>query len=66
MSIWSKGKIMTKSETIEYAIKKRCQEYSLVEWCEEWEFTVDEFYKFLSLGRQAFDSDEIRERNYWE
>ena len=55
---------MTKGETIEYAIKKRCQEYSLVEWCEEWEFTVDDFYKFLSLGRQAFNSDEIRED--WE
>lgn len=57
---------MTKAETIEYAIKKKCQEYSLVDWCEEWEFTVDEFYRFLSLGKQAFNSDEMRERNYWE
>ena len=57
---------MTKGETIEYAIKKKCQEYSLVDWCEEWDITVDEFYKFLEHGRQAFDSDEIRERNYWE
>lgn len=52
---------MTKGETIEYAIKKKCQEYSLVEWCEEWEFTVDEFYRFLEFGRQAFDANGIIE-----
>lgn len=57
---------MTKGETIEYAIKKRCQEYSLVEWCEEWEFTVDEFYRFLSLGKQAFDWIEKRSITNYE
>ena len=57
---------MTKGEIIQYAIKKKCQEYSLVDWCEEWGITVDEFNKFLSLGMQAFNSEEMRERNYWE
>lgn len=57
---------MTKGETIEYAIQKECQRISLVDWCESWDITIDEFYRFLSLGRQAFNSDEIRERNYWE
>ncbi len=52
---------MTKGEIIEYAIKKKCQEYSLMDWCDEWDITIDEFYKFLSLGRQAFNSSEIRE-----
>lgn len=52
---------MTKGETIEYAIKKKCQEYSLMDWCDEWNITIDEFYKFLELGRQAFNSAEIRE-----
>lgn len=47
----------TKGEIIEYAIKKKCQEYSLVDWCKEWGITVDEFYKFLELGRQAYNSD---------
>ena len=28
---------MTKGETIEYAIKKKCQEYSLVDWSVEWD-----------------------------
>jgi len=50
----------SKGEIIEYAIKKKCQEYSLFDWCKEWGITVDEFYKFLELGRQAFNSDELR------
>lgn len=57
---------MTKGETIEYAIQKECQRFSLVDWCESWDITIDEFYRFLELGRQAFNSDEMRERNYWE
>ena len=52
---------MSKGATIEYAIRKKCQEYSLVKWCEEWEITVDEFYRFLELGRQAFDANGIIE-----
>lgn len=46
---------MTKGETIEYAIKKKCQEYSLVEWCEDWDITVDELQQFLTFGRTVFD-----------
>lgn len=48
---------MTKGETIEYAIKKKCQEYSLIEWCKSWDITVDDFYKFLKFGREKFDKE---------
>lgn len=48
----------TKGETIEYAIKKECRRDSLVEWCKMWDFTIDDFYKFLEIGRQGFDSRE--------
>ena len=51
---------MTKGETIEYAIKKKCQEYSLVEWCEDWNITVDELKQFLTFGRTVFDWIEKR------
>lgn len=53
-----KGKIMTKAETIEYAIKKECQKFSLIEWCESWGITVEEFYRFLKLGRKAFEGEQ--------
>ena len=53
-----RGTGMTKAETIEYAIKKECQRFSLVEWCESWDITVEEFYRFLELGRKAFDEGE--------
>lgn len=46
---------MTKGETIEYAIKKKCQEYSLVDWCEEWGISIHEFRYFLECGRIGFD-----------
>ena len=36
-----------KAETIAYAIRKKCSEYSLIEWCESWGFTIDEFEEFL-------------------
>lgn len=45
----------TKGEKIKYAIAKQCQEYSLKEWCENWDITIDEFYEFLDLGVEAFD-----------
>lgn len=51
---------MTKGETIEYAIKKKCQEYSLVDWCEGWNITVDELQQFLTFGRTVFDWIEKR------
>ena len=47
---------MTKGQTIEYAIQKECQRYSLVDWCEEWDFTIDEFYEFLEAGKRVFDA----------
>ena len=49
---------MTKAETIEYAIKKECQRFSLVDWCESWDITVEEFYRFLDLGRKAFEGEQ--------
>lgn len=45
---------MTKAETISYAIEKECARISLTEWCKEWEFTVEEFYKFLDAGKKNF------------
>jgi hypothetical protein len=45
---------MDKAETIAYAIMKECCKYSLKDWCCEWEFTVDDFDKFLELGEEAF------------
>lgn len=47
-----------KGEVIAYAIRKKCQENSLEDWCRSWGITVDEFYNFLELGRQAFDEKE--------
>ena len=47
---------MTKGETIEYAIQKECSSFSLAEWCVSWGITINEFKKFLVLGREAFDA----------
>lgn len=47
---------MTKGERLEYAIAKECCKFSLVEWCDEWDVTVDEFEEFLRLGKEAFDA----------
>lgn len=44
-------------ETIAYAIQKKCSEYSLVEWCKEWGFTIDDFKKFLEGGKKEFEED---------
>ena len=54
---------MTKSENIAYAIEKECSNYSLIEWCKEWGFTLEDFEKFLSYGIKGFkenseDSEE--------
>lgn len=51
---------MNKAEIIAYAIEKECQRYSLVDWCEEWEFSVDEFNKFLTLGQEAFYQEQTK------
>ena len=59
-------RIMSKGETIAYAIKKQCSEFSLSDWCEEWDFTIEEFDHFLALGRDNFDEEDMRDRNYYE
>lgn len=41
---------MTKAETIKYAISKECSRFSLIDWCEECGFTLDEFEEFLDNG----------------
>ena len=46
---------MTKGETIAYAIQKQCSSYDLSDFCEEWDFSVDEFYEFLEAGIKALD-----------
>ena len=56
----------TKGEIIENAIKKKCQEYNLAEWCKTWGITVDEFYSFLEFGRQGFNSNELRTKSCFE
>lgn len=48
---------MTKSEKIAYAIQKECSNYSLIEWCEEWDFTLEDFEKFLSYGIKGFEEN---------
>ena len=45
-------------ETIAYAIEKKCSDWSLTEWCEEWGFTVEDFEKFLEGGKKEFEEDE--------
>ncbi len=50
---------MNKAEIIAYAIKKECQSYSLVDWCEKWGFSVDEFNRFLILGQEAFYQEQM-------
>ena len=57
-AIRRKERVMNKAETIAYAIKKECQRYSLVDWCEEWGFSVDEFNRFLTLGQEAFYQEQ--------
>lgn len=55
---------MNKAETIAYAIEKECKRYSLVHWCEEWGFTVDDFDRFLEFGKNAFkESDGEQDEN---
>lgn len=48
---------MTKGETIAYAINKECCRWSLREWCETWDITVEEFKRFLELGSAAYDAE---------
>lgn len=41
---------MKKFERIRYAIEKECSRASLVEWCELWGFTINEFRAYLSTA----------------
>ncbi len=45
---------MTKGEKIAHAIKKECQRYSLIQWCDSWD--IEDFERFIELGKNAFDS----------
>jgi hypothetical protein len=58
-----RGAMMTKGEKLEYAIEKECCKFSLVEWCDEWGVTIDEFEEFLRLGKEAFDAKHKEESN---
>lgn len=46
-----------KAERIAHAIKKACCWFCLVEWCENWEFTVDDFEAFIRAGIKHFDEE---------
>lgn len=46
---------MNKAETIAYAIAKECRRMSLVNWCKEWGFTVEDFNRFLDSGKKYFE-----------
>lgn len=47
-----------KIELIAKAIRKECSSYSLVEWCETWEFTVEDFDEFLEYAKRYNDLSE--------
>ena len=51
-------KQVNKAGIIAYAIKKECQRHSLINWCKEWGFTVDDFYRFLEFGKNAFKESD--------
>lgn len=44
-------------EVIAYAIEKKCSEYSLVEWCETWGFSIEDFERFLEAGKKEFEEN---------
>ncbi len=48
-------------ETIAYAIRKECSRYSLIEWCEEWGFTIEQFQEFLDAGVDGFSLEQENE-----
>lgn len=49
---------MTVSEIIAYAIKKECSRYSLMDWCKAWDFSIEQFNRFLQVGVEAFDAEQ--------
>lgn len=54
---------MSKAEDISYAIEKECSRMSLVDWCEELDFTIEEFYRFLNFGKKCFEASEVGEKD---
>lgn len=53
----------SKGMKIAYAIEKACCSFSLIEWCENRDFTVEDFDRFLAAGIEGFDSQaESKER----
>jgi len=46
----------SKGKKIAYAIEKECCRDSLIEWCEEREFTIEDFNRFLAAGIEGLDS----------
>ena len=44
-------------ERIAYAIQKQCSEFSLVDWCEWWGFTIEDFKRFLEGGKKEFEEE---------
>ena len=44
-------------EKIAYAIFKKCSDWSLIEWCETWGFTIEDFERFLEGGKKEFKED---------
>lgn len=57
---------MTTSETIAYAIKKECSTFSLVDWCKEWDFSVEQFNKFLQAGVEAGSTEQAQKTGKFE
>lgn len=49
---------MTKGERISYALDKEVCRNSLIEWCEEWEIDMGDYYKFLEAGEKALPEEE--------
>ena len=49
-----------KAETIAYAIRKKCQEISLYNWCESWGITTDEFEEFLINGINECEAEQLK------
>ena len=55
------GRVMNIGETIAYAIRKECSRYSLVNWCKEWGFTIEQFKRFLDGGIDRFRTEQEEE-----
>ena len=52
-----------RAEAVSYMIAKTCQKDSLVDLCEYWGVTVDEFYEFLELALKNAGEKEEEQSN---